>query len=354
MLSNELNANHEVSILYPVFPDFTLLRCMRNPPSVAGYIKKCLIDLTALLKSPYWRYAHLLHEKVKVKAYWGPKISSRAFRGADVAVYFSAYQALELAQVQPQLQHMVYYVLHDQSMSDAHFVDPAIISATYHNRDRKIALSGRTAERLQMIGVRVEAIIPGGVADSLFHSVGRENSNHLSILAYYWPGEPRKGSSGLLDILRSVRKRYPDVKVSLLTPPGVRIRDFSTYSNLNEQALAELYRAHSIFVFPSAYEGFGLPPLEAMACGCAVIATKVGAVEEYARHGYSALLCDPGKLDQMEEALQAFLGSPELVARLAANAVKEAQGWTWRQAGMKMDAFLRSLDLRNGSTLPVV
>lgn len=342
MLANELSVHHDVCILYPIFPDMTVFRHMRKRPMITGWIKKYVLDLKHFLLSPRWRYADVLDRRVTVRAYWRPTIPGKALRSIDVVVYFSAYQALELTKVPRHSSKAVYYVLHDQSLSDAHFVDPGLLSETYQNHDHKIALSHRTADGLRMKGISSEAVIPAGIAETIFHPGGRAERNGMSILAYYSPGEPRKGSNGVLQMLRAVSKCYR-VAVSLLTPPGVRARGFVTHSNLSEQALADLYRSHSIFLFPSTLEGFGLPPLEAMACGCAIIATKVGAVEEYAQHGYSAWLCDPEQPHQLEEALRTLLAAPELVSRLATHAAKDAQRWTWRQAGRKLDAYLRSL-----------
>jgi len=223
-----------------------------------------------------------------------------------------------------------------------------LLVKTYHNADRKIAVSMMTSVQLQKMGIRIDTIIPDGVDPSVYYPGKERRSDPPSVLAYYWPGEPRKGAHHLLDVLQTIRRRHPELRITLLTSPRVSVEGFESVHSLREQALADLYRAYDVFVFPSTYEGFGLPPLEAMACGCAVVATKVGAVTEYARHGFSAWLCDPGKPDQLEEGIERVIESPALRARLSANAVVDSSKWTWKEAGAKLNAYLEGLFLPQG------
>jgi len=344
LLSNEVSASHEVSIFYPVFPDVTVMRHMRKRPGPIGTVKKFLVDCRNVLETPGWRYAGLLNGKVRVRAYWTPSLPRRVLEQVDVAIYCSAYQELELRRLRSRVRSFVYYVLHDQSLTDSHFFDPALIQGTYRNPDPKIALCVNTAQRLSELGVQVEAVVPGGIDPTIFNAQGRPPSDRLRLLAYYWPGEPRKGADHLLGVLQAVQRRHPSLRITLLAPPRVHVEGFESVASLSEQALADLYRAHDVFVFPSTYEGFGLPPLEAMACGCAVVATRVGAVPEYARHESSAWLCDPGKPDQLEEGIERLIMDSSLRERLSTNAARESSKWTWSAAGVKLGAYLKTLE----------
>jgi glycosyltransferase involved in cell wall biosynthesis len=93
--------------------------------------------------------------------------------------------------------------------------------------------------------------------------------------------------------------------------------------------LPGLYGAATVTAYASKYEGFGLPPLEAMACGGAVVASAVGALPQIADRG--AMLVSSAKVSNWTTAMRAVLFDADLRADLVANAVVAASKWTWRQ-----------------------
>lgn len=98
-----------------------------------------------------------------------------------------------------------------------------------------------------------------------------------------------------------------------------------------------LYNMASLFVFPSLYEGFGLPPLEAMACGVPVIASTRGALPETT--GGAALLVDPLSPPDIAQAVQAVLTRADLRHDLIARGLRRAREFSWDRAATAMDAI---------------
>lgn len=98
---------------------------------------------------------------------------------------------------------------------------------------------------------------------------------------------------------------------------------------VDDEALACLYSGCVAFAFPSLYEGFGLPVLEAMQCGAPVITSNITALPEVA--GDAALLVDPTDTDALAHALQRVLAEPELRAALRARGFKRAAQFSWAQ-----------------------
>ena len=102
--------------------------------------------------------------------------------------------------------------------------------------------------------------------------------------------------------------------------------------------LRELYRGARAFVYPSRYEGFGLPPLEAMACGAPVIATRTGAIADYAEG--AALLISPASRADLREAIVRMLGDTGLRRELRASGPERASHYRWDESARTMTRLL--------------
>lgn len=94
--------------------------------------------------------------------------------------------------------------------------------------------------------------------------------------------------------------------------------------------LPALYHAADLFVFPSFYEGFGFPPLEAMACGTPVVCSRRGALPETV--GDAALLVDPGDTRELVAAMRSVLEREELRRALVGRGLRQASRYSWRKA----------------------
>ncbi|HEX6737129.1 MAG TPA: glycosyltransferase family 1 protein [Vicinamibacteria bacterium] len=110
---------------------------------------------------------------------------------------------------------------------------------------------------------------------------------------------------------------------------GVR-QDVRFFGFVPEHTLAALYRLASVFAFPSLYEGFGLPPLEAMACGTPVVTSRLSSLPEVVDD--AALLVDPYRVDEIAHALERVLQDEELRADLVARGLVRAQQFSWERS----------------------
>jgi glycosyltransferase involved in cell wall biosynthesis len=97
-----------------------------------------------------------------------------------------------------------------------------------------------------------------------------------------------------------------------------------------DQTLAVLYRLASVFVFPSLYEGFGLPPLEAMASGTAVISSNVSSLPEVV--GDAGLLVDPMNPQAIADAMARVLSDPELRSELIRRGHERVKAFSWERS----------------------
>jgi len=106
--------------------------------------------------------------------------------------------------------------------------------------------------------------------------------------------------------------------------------NIKTLGFVSEEDLVILYNLADVFVMPSLYEGFGLPILEAMACGCPVLTSKEGSLEEVA--GEAAYYVNPNSEDDITNALELMKKDEKLRTKLSEKGLKQAKKFSWEQA----------------------
>lgn len=119
------------------------------------------------------------------------------------------------------------------------------------------------------------------------------------------------------------RQRFDD--------PGHRVRFLG---RVDDEHLTELYRGALAFVFPSLYEGFGIPPLEAQQCGCPVIAARAASLPEVL--GHSAVYVDPYDEKDMAAAMTRVADDGELRAQLVEAGLANAARFSWRRSAERV------------------
>ena len=90
-----------------------------------------------------------------------------------------------------------------------------------------------------------------------------------------------------------------------------------------------MYNGAEIFVYPSLYEGFGLPPLEAMACGCPVITSNTSSLPEVV--GDAGIMIDPFDVDSLTESMHKILTDNDLKKELSKKSLERAKLFTWKK-----------------------
>jgi glycosyltransferase involved in cell wall biosynthesis len=109
------------------------------------------------------------------------------------------------------------------------------------------------------------------------------------------------------------------------------------------------YNAADLFVYPSLYEGFGLPPLEAMACGTAVITSTASSLPEVV--GTAGQMVDPTDTQALATAMEQVLTARDVREQMQAAGLAQAQGFTWEQTAQRtVDSYRRALTAEEGAT----
>ncbi|MGC8543624.1 MAG: glycosyltransferase family 4 protein, partial [Vulcanisaeta sp.] len=116
--------------------------------------------------------------------------------------------------------------------------------------------------------------------------------------------------------------------------------DHTVFRGVSDDLMARLYSSSDVFIFTSYKESFGLPPLEAMASGTAVITTDCGGDRDYAVNGYNSLVVPPGDPSAVANATIRVLKDGKLKERLVEGGLETAKKWTWDKV---VDVFERAI-----------
>ncbi len=206
----------------------------------------------------------------------------------------------------------------------------AVIVPSQFVRRRAIELLGLPPERVHAI--------PWGVDHDRFRPGTEEREPFLLYPARPWP---HKNHARLYEAFALLRAERPELRLVLTggghegrpVPDGVQVR-----GHVPGDELASLYRRAACLVFPSLYEGFGQPPLEAMASGTPVAASNIPAIAEAC--GDAAALFDPADPEDIAAIVAGVLESPD---RWAAAGPERARGFTWAETARRHEDVYRGL-----------
>jgi glycosyltransferase involved in cell wall biosynthesis len=160
--------------------------------------------------------------------------------------------------------------------------------------------------------------------------------------------DPRKNTGRILEAFALVRRAgFREMQLAIVGAPAgghAQLRDqaralgvlddVSVRGFVPEHDLVALYNAAEVFVYPSLYEGFGLPVLEAMACGTPVVSSAAGSIPEIAGDAVSWI--DPYSAESISRGIRGVLEAPGLASRLRAIGLAQANRFSWEQTAKKM------------------
>jgi len=187
------------------------------------------------------------------------------------------------------------------------------LNTFYPRRSRVIDSNGKP---IIMAIIRDQKYKGGDVAIRALNLVNKKQSIHAVLV----------GGRGTID------KLFKEVR------PEFR---YTIFSNVDDETLAKLYSGSDVFIFTSYREGFGLPPLEAMASGTAVATTDCGGVRDYAVDGYNSLVTRPGDPSAIANAVIKILNNQRLRDSLIQGGLETAKQWTWDKVVDKFEKAIK-------------
>jgi len=243
-----------------------------------------------------------------------------------------------------------------------------VVPRSVHRANLVLADSQSTKDDLvELLGVepaRIEVVYPG--VEERFHPIENQAILEQVRKRYNLPPrfvlglgtlQPRKNFTRLIEAFADLRFAICDLHLVIAGGKGWLYEEiFATVEQLGleekvifpgfvaDQDLPALYNLADLFVFPSLYEGFGLPPLEAMACGTPVITSDASSLPEVV--GEAGLIVEATDVEDLAEAMKRVLEDDALQEEMIARGLEQARKFTWEEAASKLLSLYETLGER--------
>jgi glycosyltransferase involved in cell wall biosynthesis len=178
----------------------------------------------------------------------------------------------------------------------------------------------------------------------------RKKNNLGNYILFIGNNKPHKNIGGLVKAFKNVHEVYPDFKLVIISSGykvdysviGKEIReDIVILNGVTEEELILYYNCAFMLVLPSFYEGFGLPIIEAMACGCPVVTSNVSSMPEFG--GDAAVYFDPYDVGSIYQAIKTIIDDKEQRISKINRGFKRVESFTWEEAAKKYINILKGI-----------
>lgn len=314
-------SGHDVILYSPVIPFYPYKGSVKR-----HYIKYQIRYARDLLSRGKTPPPDIFPHSFRIEFPWF--INNSSVRDADVTIATSWTSAYPVHKLGSSKGRKVYFI------QDYEIWNSSVKHAdrSYMFDMRRITVSSYLKSLLlEKFGSDSEVIL-NGIDFSRFKEETRSHQSPRSIL-FIDHTLPNKNTEGAIEICIRLRQKYPDLLFRCFgTSRYHNLPDFVEFAeNPDDDTIAGLYKTSDIFLFPSISEGFGLPPAEAMACGCALVGNNAGAVPEFAEHLKSAVICNPADNNDLllgTELLLSDAGLWKKISQEGARHVRRKLDWS--------------------------
>ena len=278
---------HRVSLFVPRLPYyFYFVTLRRQPIAWVRLVRSYIIDY---IRQPSFSFIELLDsyagcENVHIYNVLR-RPSKRRLNGLDCLLVMTIAQVFELKDRYPQ-EKMIYQIHHPEESIHGHVTTLQSIRSTF--KGKTIAISPFTA-RSVADHISEPPVVPDVVSTVFWKNrFSKDSTNRNKDILFNFSN---KSSDISETLIQAIRLHRPGTRFTVWSSGGKpRYSNFPVLEGISESKLCDLYLSHKMLLFTSTYEGFGMPPIEAMACGCIpVLYSDVGASELYASDGENAI-----------------------------------------------------------------
>jgi glycosyltransferase involved in cell wall biosynthesis len=361
--------DYECEIVFPLFPFSVENKVIFNSKLIGNFVKE-VIRLLVRLEKFDWYDRRFLRPIVSLN---NNLFSKKVFDASDFIIattWDSAYAVNSLKQNSNKKFYFVqsyelwdiwndtlywdrldgirnadnelYYVLPDLIPNSRKLViKKQLIDGSFKLPLRKITIARWLKHLIEnKFCENVEDVITNGVDFSKFY-VEKIKHNQIRVLMPF-RNIPLKGISDGFKAFEIVRKTCPNVDFVVYgmnyhssIPKWVKFE-----KGYPDSKLRSLYCSADIFILPSWIEGCQLPPMEAMACGCSVIATDVGGVRDYCIENKTVLLTPPRQPEKLAKKILYLIQNKNVREAMSENALKYISQFSWKRAVDKLESLL--------------
>ena len=312
---------HDVRIFHPLLPYPGFLHEVPAWKRPLVWLRQLAGNLLRLPRAFAWHDA-------PVNATCIPWIANRFLPDADVVFATAWPTAYSVAALSPSKGRKAYFIQHHEIWSGAR----AAVDGSY---------------RLPLAQVTIAPWLTALMRESFGREVFAEVHNGIDLETFRPPAQPRdparppailmlhheasiKGVPDGLAVLERIHAVHPEVRIRLFGMGSFADRPswIEHVRNPSRPELVRLYQESDIFLSPSLAEGWHLPPMEAMACGCAVVATRVGCIPVL-EHGANLLSAEPGDRETLFRHVDALVRDGGLRAATARKGLETISAYGW-------------------------
>ena len=323
MFGNELKKlGHTVNVIYPQMPLRIGAKIFHPVQLVkeAGYL-----TLNRWQPLEWYKDVNVIHVQSLLHNQEIPDADVTIATQWETAYYVNGY---------PKSKGEKYYLVQDFE----NWHENKAVIETYKMGLKNIVHSKWLKHMVMGINAQVEAVIPHAPDHSQFYPepTTREWDAPVRVLMCYRK-EKWKGIAAGVEAYNQVKGTNTRIVMFGLLPSN----DFKVdeyYQNPPQDQIRRIYNSCDIFLFTSEREGWGMPPMEAMACGVATISTNVGAVPEFITSGINGVIAnDVGK---MIIALELLIGNKHISERIGNAGHKTMNNYTWEKSAKMLEEVL--------------
>ena len=277
--------------------------------------------------------------KRKTEYKWIWKATNKSIRNADITIatlWATAFDVNKLSDAKGEKWHFIqdYEIWDNEAWGRKAYLLPL----------KKIVISTWINEQIRRdIGIGPFPVVYNGIDTEGFHKVAcikDEKKINFLMLNHVLP---KKGVANGLKAFEEVSAKHPNCVLRMFGMcDSSNLPDYVEYhQNPSKKELVELYSQADIFIFPSLEEGWGLTPLEAMACGCIVVGTRTGFVLDLGKHEENMMISEPGDVEGMVGNIERLIKNKEKSQDICNKGLRTIGNLGWETSSHNLENVLR-------------
>lgn len=270
------------------------------------------------------------------------RIDNEEIEDADVVIATSVETALPVANLNQTKGKKVYFI---QDFENWTYSDEEVCY-TYGLGMTNIVVADWLKQIVDEYSSNPSYLISNSINTKLFKVFSSPESRSPHSIVFHYRKESYKGARYAIETVRMLYSKYNDLDVYVVStndPPDDLPECCTFLKNLSPKEVAEVNNKARVFMCSSIEEGFGLPGLEAMACGCVLVSSKYRGVLEYAVDGKNALLSPIKDSKAMAINVMEVFENNELRNKLSEGGIETAEQRSLKVSGFLLESLLKNL-----------